>query len=154
MKYLTLLITLLFLAFVTACTVFSPKDEVICDPVQNPGADESLICAMMSPSQADFTLMFANLEGIKNKIWTRQNAVDFFNDLESFLDAGATWSGLVVQITRRVTAIRDTFGVEIVFLSTYLEMPEFVEGGPISAYDIHLLKTHIQHQRDRVLALF
>jgi len=33
-------------------------------------------------------------------------------------------------------------------------MPEFAEGGVIDAYDRHLLLVHIQHQRERVLALF
>ena len=108
----------------------------------------------MSPTSADFALMLANLEGIKNKIWTKAQAVEFFNDVESMVNTGGTWMSLTQWVMKRVTLIRDTFGVEIVFLSTYLELPEFAQGGLISEYDKYLLLQHIKHQRERVIALF
>ena len=137
-----------------SCTGLSQRDQQICDPVQNPGAENSLICKTMSPTGTDFSLMLINLEGIKNKIWTKEQAIEFFNEAEALINAGNTWAQLVNHLISRLEVIRDTFGVEIIFLSTYLELPEFSGGGPISDYDVYLLKLHIQHQRERVIALF
>ncbi len=133
---------------------FTAQDERICDPTINAGADQSVICSTISPSSADFSLMLANLEGIKNNLWTREAAVSFFNEVERILDANNTWLSLTRHIINRLDILREDMGVEIIFLSSYINLPEFNSDMIISEYDKYLLKTHIKHQRERVLALF
>ena len=133
------------------CAMFTPQDEAICN---KPEAANSLICKMMGPSGADFALMMANLEGIKHGIWTKQQAGAFFDEAEAMIKAGGSWAQLTSWTIKKVTFIRDELGVEVLFLSSYLQMPEFAQGGVIDAYDQQLLLVHIRHQRERVLALF
>ena len=155
MKFFTksvLALCVVSLLILSGCAMTGEKDTALCG---KPEAENSLICKYIpSPYGADFGLMFVNLEAIKEGLYTKEQAENFLTDIETYLETEQLTYQLLVNFLKKKVDIANSFAIELIFLSQFLEMPEFHVDLILDPFDKYLLKAHIANQRNKVLALF
>lgn len=103
----------------------------------------SLICKRLSnPEQADVLLQVANIQGLKNDVYSGEEALKFLDFCEQLINKSTTY----FDMTNYISNVFDDYELEVLILSRY--MPKLAVDIPITNYDRQLLLAHIQHQRE------
>ena len=124
------------------CMKIEAKDSVICSVLIKMG---------ISTRDANMLFKFANLELIRNEVYSKENALTFLQDVEAILNS-STYQGLAKYLIRTTSELTTEYNVQIILLSEYFN--EFVDIPiPISEFDIYLLKEHINQQKNLVLMI-
>ena len=103
----------------------------------------------ISARDANLLFKFANLELIKEGVYSKESALAFFEKVERLINT-MTYQGLAEYLIITTTKLNSDYNVEIILLSEYFNMFVGVPL-PIVEFDKYLLKGHIQQQRRLVL---
>jgi hypothetical protein len=102
------------------------------------------------PQSVDIMLQLANLEAIKQDVWTKDQAEQLLTWIETQLTLpDITFSTLIAQVLPMVTQLNNVAGAEVYLISQYvtaLNVPL-----PISACDKELIRAHLAKQRTILL---
>ena len=117
-----------------ACT---PKPSPICV-----NHTDSLICQYIpDPLQADLVLRIANLEAIKNNVYTKQQALIAIDKIETAVNSTITYSDILILTNEYIKQL----GPEIIVVtSTFDKLNQNI---PISDYDKKLIIAHLERQK-------
>ena len=132
---------LAMLAFCFSACAFSPQ------PIEIPeGCENSIIMNKIGfYKEADFLLTLANVRALKEDAYTKEQVLDFFDDLTELLNT-ATYAELATFVLEKVKWVNENMGVEILILTEY--GIDFLGNDlPIDQCDKELLLKHINKQR-------
>lgn len=105
--------------------------------------EKSLICEKIhNPEQADLLLQIANVEALKNEVYTAEQAISFLNEAEVFLQEVRTYPALAQWLASNIKE----YQLEALVLSGYMTTFQNVDL-PIYDFDRHLLLEHIKRQK-------
>jgi len=144
-KSVKLLVVFLFgLLFLTGCFNAQPQ-------VPPPGCEHSLIVQKIpNYRNVDILLQIANLEALKQRVYTKEQALDALDDIEKVLkDENATYSQLLSVVVSKVNWVNEHAGAELFILSQYFEI--FKSNQKIDPCDRDLLLAHLAKQRAVIL---
>lgn len=102
---------------------------------------------------ADFVLCLTNLQAIEEGVYTREEAQYFFSRLSYLVEQPMTYQAFAKKVVQMVAKLNSRSGRIVVLVSAYMG-PISGETAMINDVDRELIRQHIQHQRERVLALF
>lgn len=137
MKKVLMAVALVSIMFVTGCATTQPSQICLGH------TEDSLICQHIpNPLQADVVLRIANLEAIKNDVYTRQQAYDAINYIEDVVKTTNTYSDLLLVVNKYIK----NMGPEILIVTSSFE--ELNKTLPISDYDRKLILIHLERQKE------
>lgn len=106
-----------------------------------------------NPHTADLVLILANFTGLEEGVYSKEQADNFFNKMETAIVEIKTYSDLAAYIIKEIEPIQAKLGPYMILVSPYISL--FVNQElPISDYDRCLLLKHIESQRSKVMVNF
>lgn len=139
------LVTMIILCALCACSFLQPAE--IPEGCEN----SFIINKIPNYREVDVLFQLANVQGIRQDLYTREQALKFLDDCEAMLES-TTYSDLAIFVIAKIKWLNEHAGVEVLILSQYVT-DAFNEPLPLDACDIDLLKKHIQKQRTLIKML-
>lgn len=147
MKSLFLGVLLAAAIFLGGCATMMKPQPSICDGVQG-----SFLCdEVKDPRKADVLLQLANYEVLRHGVFSKEDVMTFFNELELFVENVQTWADLVLYVTNRVETLKEKLGVELYIVSQYADLLN--ADIPINDFDKKLILVHIENQK-KIVSLY
>ena len=140
---IALLLVLTMAIAIGGCSGASPRAD-ICD------GKDSVICEVVpDPLAADIVLQLANVEAVKEGVYSPDEAVDVIDQILDALSAEEvpTYGGLGAFAASRIKGVEP----EIVVLSGYIDLLN--QDIPIKDYDAYLIRTHLERQKTAMLSM-